>query len=292
MIHDISSFFHIDQYEGYPDSTSSGIFIHAYLLNSVLHTQRCKLHLRCLTSGPNNNPTYAFSREKCLTSARQVIHRGTARALPASLCVHTTALISDAVRVFLASIVLLMDAYINEAGSMQDEIRRGDVAEGLRIIEGARSHSWAAANLHESLSQALAKYRAQLPQHQQQQYIQEAPMPLPMSDVSSAPSAPVINTTTTQMAHRSDQPAVMSTLRGMDSGGTLGPMPDQMPVAVSQPLQYNQLAQSPEELAYTYKLQWDDLFSGIDWLHFSDYVVADHSINRPMLATLKIHWPG
>ncbi|KAB8259870.1 hypothetical protein BDV32DRAFT_138600 [Aspergillus pseudonomiae] len=73
MIHDIPSFFYLDTYESSSDSTTSGIFIQAYLPNAVIHTQRCKLHLTYLTSGPNNNPAYTSSRETCLKSVRQLI---------------------------------------------------------------------------------------------------------------------------------------------------------------------------------------------------------------------------
>ncbi|GMG38488.1 unnamed protein product [Aspergillus oryzae] len=39
MIHDIPSFFHLDTYKCSSDSTTSGIFIQAYLPSSVIHTQ-------------------------------------------------------------------------------------------------------------------------------------------------------------------------------------------------------------------------------------------------------------
>ncbi|EEP81635.1 predicted protein [Uncinocarpus reesii 1704] len=273
MINNIPSFFHLDRYEANTSSMSSGIFIQAYLLNSVIHTQRCKLHLRYLTSGPNNNPNYASSRATCLTSARQLI-RAEAQLERAQ---HPFVLIRLRLSgmlygVFLASIALLMDAYINGAGSLQDEIRRGDVAEALRIVEGARSHSWAAANLHESLMQVLAKYRAQQPQQRQQsqqqmqQHMQMEPTPRPMTGVSTASSAPAIDAATGQSAQLSDQPAISSALRGLDSGN---PMPDQMSAATtSQAPYYNQLAESLEELMYTDGFQWDDLFSGIDSVSF------------------------
>jgi hypothetical protein len=166
IMHDIPTFFRLDHYEGNPNSTSTDIFIQAYLLNSAIHTQRCKLHLWYLTSGPNNNPAYASSRETCLKSARQLIHA----EVQLERAQHPFVLIRLRLSgilygFFLAIIALLMDAYINGPGSLQDEIRHGDVVETLRIVEGARSHSRAAANLYESVMQVLAKYRVQ----QQQQ---------------------------------------------------------------------------------------------------------------------------
>ncbi|THC92646.1 hypothetical protein EYZ11_007876 [Aspergillus tanneri] len=247
FIHDIPSFFNLDNYENNPESTSTSIFVHAYLLNLVIHTQRCKLHLWYLTSGPNNNnPAYTTSRDICLESARQL----TRAESQLERAQHPFVLIRFRLSamlygVFLASIALLMDAYINRSGSLQDEIRHGDVAEALHIVESARSHSWAAENLHQSLTQVLAKYRAQ---HPQQPSTQAPSTLLPMPSVSTATSTPVTNVATTRMAPSPDQ---------------LPPMLDQLPVPISQPPYSNQLAQSLEELMHADGFQWDDLFPGI-----------------------------
>ena len=243
FIHDIPFVFNLDNYEN-PESTSTSIFVHAYLLNLVIHTQRCKLHLRYLTSGPNNNPAYTTSRDICLKSARQLIRAESKleRAHHPFVLIRLR-LSAMLYGVFLASIALLMDAYINGSGSLQDEIRHGDVAEALRIVENARSHSWAAENLHQSITQVLAKYRAQ-----PQQLTRAASIPLP--PMSTATSMPVMNA---QMFPRSDQ-IPMVTPDGMYSG--VMPILDQVP---SQPPYGNQLAQSLEELVYTDGFQWDDL---------------------------------
>lgn len=75
MIHDIPSFFHLDTYKCSSDSTTSGIFIQAYLPSSVIHTQRCKLYLtysRILH--PDRTTTWPTRpHETCLKSARQLI---------------------------------------------------------------------------------------------------------------------------------------------------------------------------------------------------------------------------
>ncbi|KAH8805494.1 hypothetical protein F5884DRAFT_708950 [Xylogone sp. PMI_703] len=252
MIQDIPSFFRLDNYEGNPDSMSTKIFIQAYLLNSVIHTQRCKLHLRYLTSGPNNNPAYASSRETCLKSARQLIRA----ELQLERAQHPFVLIRLRLSamlygVFLASIVLLMDAYINGAGLLEDEIRHGDAAEALRIVDSARSHSWAAANLHESLMQVLAKYRAQ------QQPTQQALTSTMGVGVPRGTSISV-NNNTTQMPIRSSQLFTTPTPRGMDDGITIGPVLDQTPVSNNQSQIWN-LTQSLEELVYMDGFQWDDL---------------------------------
>lgn len=263
MIRDIPSFFHLDNYERSPDSKTSGIFIQAYMLNSIIHTQRCKLHLTYLSSGPNNNPAYASSRETCLKAARQII-RAEAQLERAQHPFVLIRLRLSAILygVFMASIVLLMDACVNGTGSLQDEIRRGEVAEALRIVEDARSHSLAAANLHESLTQVLARHRAQ---HQQQQ-TPRAPAP---PQLGGAPGAPVMNAAMAQMHQRPDQQALVANptevmASSLDRGVPMGAIPDQLPVPTSQPPYCNQLAQNLEQLVDLNGFQWDDLLSGID----------------------------
>jgi hypothetical protein len=262
MIHDIPSFFNLDRYEGNSDSTASEIFIHAYILNSAIHTQRCKLHLRYLISGPNNNPIYASSREKCLKSAHQLIRAELqleqAKHPFVLIRLHLSGMLYGA---FLAGIALLMDACINGPGSVQDKIKYGDIAEALRIIKGAKSHSWAAANLHESLMQVLDKYTSQ------EQPMQDELMPVATVAVSTTTTSSVINTVTSPMAPKSDQAAMMLTPRGIEDGVPMNLTLDETPLLISQS-QYYDLAQSLEELIYTDGFQWDDLYSGVNSVSF------------------------
>ncbi|KAF1844580.1 uncharacterized protein K460DRAFT_335433 [Cucurbitaria berberidis CBS 394.84] len=167
MIQDIPPFLQLERYEGSPDSNkTSSVFIQAYMLNSMLHAQRCKLHLVYLTSKPNHNLAYATSRDTCLKSARQII-RGEVQLLRSQHSFVRVRLRLAAIlhSTFMASIVLLMDACVNRRTSLEEEVLVGDLAEGLRIIQDARGYSLAAASLHESLMQILANHRAQ----QQQQ---------------------------------------------------------------------------------------------------------------------------
>jgi hypothetical protein len=116
FIHDIPFFFNLDNYEN-PESTSTSIFIHAYLLNLVIHTQRCKLHLRYLTSGPKHNPAYTTSQDICLKSARKVIRAESQLERAQHPFVLIRLRLSAMLHgVFLASIALLLDAYINGSG--------------------------------------------------------------------------------------------------------------------------------------------------------------------------------
>lgn len=263
MIHNIPPFFQLDSYERSLDSNkASGIFIQAYLLNSLMHTARCKLHLAYLTSGPNNNPAYASSRDTCLKSARQIIRAETQLLRSQHPFVRVRLRLAAILHtVFMASIVLLMDACVNRPSSLQDEILHGDVAEALRIIEDARSFSLAAAKLHESLMQILAKYRAQ--QQQQQEQIPQVPLQQGgASAAATTAAAPVVGTENPSVLQRSDPLALVSNPTqvagdGRDRGGSSGAFPDHLSAVSSQP------AQSLDDPTYLDYVQWDDLFSGI-----------------------------
>jgi len=66
-----------------PTNTSGDVFVKTYLLDSIVYTQRGKLHLGYLVSRQGPPP----SHEKCLASTRGVRHphRGGARAPPVLL---------------------------------------------------------------------------------------------------------------------------------------------------------------------------------------------------------------
>ncbi|KAJ5734699.1 hypothetical protein N7533_013102 [Penicillium manginii] len=262
FIHDIPFFFNLDNYEDNPESTSAGTFVHAYLLNLVIHSQRCKLHLRYLTSDPNKSPMYAASREICLKSARQLI-RAESQLERAQHPFVLVRLRLSAIRygVFLACIALLMDAYINGSGSLQDGINHGDVAEALRILEGARCHSWAAQNLSDSLNQVLAKYRAQNPEDQNQPS-ENPSSSFTTSGASYTSSAPTMQPMTTQLAPASNQLPIMST--GMGGGAMMPPVSsEQLSGSVVQSQFDPQMAQNLEELIFSDVLQWDYSFPSV-----------------------------
>ena len=86
--------------------------------------------------------------------------------------------------VFMVSIVLLMDTCVNSPSSLHEEILDSDLAEALRIIEDARSHSLAAANLYESLMQIQAKHRTRQRQQKQEQQTPQPQVPVPLQQRS------------------------------------------------------------------------------------------------------------
>ena len=138
------------------------ISLQAYLLNMLIHSQRCRLHLAYLTSGPKDNPAYAASREMCLNSARRII-RGEMQFLHSQHPFVQVRLRLAVILygIFMASIILLMDVCVNRPFALDDEIHEGDLANELRMIKDVRTYSLAAASLHESLSKIVTRHREQ-----------------------------------------------------------------------------------------------------------------------------------
>lgn len=166
MMKNMPPFFQLEDYEhvSNPLKTSS-IFIQAYMLNSLMHTQRCKLHIAYLTSESRDNPAYAASRNICLRSARQIT-RAEVQLLRSRHSFVRVRLRLAAIlySIFVASIILLMDVCVHRPSSLQRELLNGDAAEALKILKDARDHSLAAAKLFESLMQIIELHLAQHPQ--------------------------------------------------------------------------------------------------------------------------------
>jgi hypothetical protein len=162
MIKDTPASLQLKSYQATTDcSRASNFFIQAYMLNSLLHTQRCKLHLTYLTSGGRFDPTCVSSRNACLASARELV-RAETQLLASNHPFARAPLRPPAIlySVFVASIVLLMDACMNRPSELSEEVRRGDLGEALAIIRGAKDYSLAAAKLYEQLMEIVSKYRA------------------------------------------------------------------------------------------------------------------------------------
>ncbi|KAF1993363.1 hypothetical protein P154DRAFT_381426, partial [Amniculicola lignicola CBS 123094] len=166
LIKNMPAFFQLANYEHVSDpSRASSIFIQAYMLNSLMHTQRCKLHITYLTSESKDNPACAASRDICLKSAKQITRAETQLLRSRHPFVRVRLRLAAILySIFMASIILLMDVCVHRPASLQRELFNGDVAGALKILKDARSHSLAAAKLFESLMQVVARHRAQHPQ--------------------------------------------------------------------------------------------------------------------------------
>lgn len=269
LLHDIPAFFNLENYDRDIDPESSDIFLQAYLLNSLIQTARCRLHINYL-SPDNSSITYEFSRDACLTAARQLLRAEIQLMRTRHSFVETRLHLAGILYgIFVASTVLLMDAYVT--GSPLDEIRRVEVNEALRIVENAKGHSLAATKLHESLTDVLAKHRARLLQRHQEGYHH-------LGYFQQEHMAGTVSGSGSMLGHiyqRSDQipfvtrpPEVVIKELGMTGAGSIGAcMLAQVQAAYgdSQHTSYdNQLAQGLEALMEHDGFHWDDLLSGID----------------------------
>lgn len=235
MMQDVPNFFRLDSYvdKAQRSRTDSGFF-QAYMLNSMIHLQRCKLHLAYLTAGPRENPAYVASRHACLESARQII-RGESQLLESNHPFVQVRLRLGAILygVFIAGIVMLMDTCLHRPASLEHELSRGDLADALRMIRDVKGHSLAAATLHESLMQIIARYRAQ-----QQEKI---------------PVETLHNTT----EHGSTPTSVNAPLAGESSCWGTGS------IALSDQSAHGQFDDGMGDTIFMDQVQWDDLFTGL-----------------------------
>lgn len=177
MIRDMPRCFHLNQYP--PQScnnnstVSNNLFIQAYLLNSHIQIQRCRLHLAFLTTGPRDSSAYASSRATCLESARCLLEAENQLLQSDHRFMRIRLRLSGMLYgIFIAAIVFLTDACLNCTAqiSHDEETRYSNLARALKMIEDAKHSSLAAATVHESLMQILQRHRVQHNQQQQQQF--------------------------------------------------------------------------------------------------------------------------
>lgn len=161
---DIPPFFKLEAAEtpSQPPLTT-GIIVQRYIIHSLVHSHRCKLHLPYLAKASSNSQ-YNYSRESCLEAARQTIRTEKLLERESVRFVHVRFRISGVLQaVYIASIAFLLDmCFYNDRGQCDPE-RKAELIEACGILEEARTHSPFTANLLESLDSIVQKYRLSLP---------------------------------------------------------------------------------------------------------------------------------
>lgn len=141
-----------------------GIIIQRYVINSLIHTQRCRLHLPYLTRAVTD-PDLAFSREACLQAARTAIR--TERLLSKERIPFVLARLRFSgvlLCVCMAIIVLLMDVCLNKSlRPEEDQERREEIYHAFKILEEAKGQSPFAEKILESFYAVLWKNKVTLP---------------------------------------------------------------------------------------------------------------------------------
>lgn len=124
---------------------------------TLLYAQRCRLHLPYAQRG-YTEPYYALSRDKCIESARLIIHNeteyrrsglsnGGTRYIP----------LFYSMTVFLACTVLLMD-YCNSRCASHREKQRTEICQAVKLLEAARTESEMAADFMDTMVTVLHKH--------------------------------------------------------------------------------------------------------------------------------------
>jgi hypothetical protein len=142
---------------------TTGIIVQRYIIHSLVHSHRCKLHLPYLAKASSNSQ-FNYSREACLEAARQTIRTEKLLEREPVQFVHARFRISGVLQaVYIASIAFLLDMCFHNDGGQCDPKRKAELLEACGILEEARSHSPITANLLESLDTIVQKYRLSLP---------------------------------------------------------------------------------------------------------------------------------
>ncbi|CAK7224648.1 hypothetical protein SBRCBS47491_005621 [Sporothrix bragantina] len=271
MLHNLPVFLRLETYLNRDETinaNTSSFFIQAFMLHSLIHTQRCKLHLSYLTSWRRQTETIGrhqpmmsqpsvsgpstTSRAICIESARQIIHAETQLRRQASQHPFVQNRLSCVLYgVFLATIVLLIDlcAADNRDGDGEDDTaQKQDALAALQIVADARPHSPAASELYTSLTQLLAKHRPQLCE----QGFLQGTMEIEPSSTTTAVARP---------PEEAMQP-ILSTAAGLESD-SFG-VHDTPMASFNDSLYGNPLALSFDGLDDLVNFQWDDLLAGVD----------------------------
>lgn len=170
---------------GVVDRLSPGIVIQRYILNSLVHAQRCKFHLQYLgqmsSSAEKKSAEYAASREICLNTARCIIRFEQALEHESVAFAKVRLKFSGVLYcLFMATMVLGLDLCLNKRSTTKtrnanvnghgrnqaetvDEERKAELVHACRILAQARKESLMAAKLLDSLFDTLKKHRVTVP---------------------------------------------------------------------------------------------------------------------------------
>ncbi|KAK5045410.1 hypothetical protein LTR84_009274 [Exophiala bonariae] len=170
---------------GLSERFSRGIVIQRYIINSLVHAQRCKFHLQYLgqisTAVGKNSPEYKASRDICLNTARSIIRFEQALEHENVAFAKVRLKFSGILYcLFMATMVLGLDLCLNKRPSIRlkpsqgrgrghsqpnvvDEERKAELVHACRILAQARKESLMAAKLLDSLFNTLKKHQVTVP---------------------------------------------------------------------------------------------------------------------------------
>ncbi|KAH7403307.1 hypothetical protein BKA64DRAFT_574373 [Cadophora sp. MPI-SDFR-AT-0126] len=169
FVEQIPTLFRLDREGGSdfvdPDiNKAPSITIQRYMLNSLIQTQRCKLHLPWLSSG-SNQPSYLYSYRCCLDSARLIVENELQLEKAALPFVLMRLKFSPMLYgVAMAGLVLSLEKSLRSTTDRQNtQEAYSDSWNPFRILGEAREQCSTAAMLLDSMEKVLRKHKIPTP---------------------------------------------------------------------------------------------------------------------------------
>lgn len=134
------------------------ILVQKYTVNIISQNRRCKLHQPWLVRG-FADPTYARSRDVCLTSARTVI--AISKQLDSEKIIAASLLSMSGVHhhMFFAAVALVMDLCFNKTEGEDETARRAEVMDACHRLGQAKDRSPVAKKFLDSLMDVMRKHK-------------------------------------------------------------------------------------------------------------------------------------
>ncbi|PLB48529.1 hypothetical protein P170DRAFT_387034 [Aspergillus steynii IBT 23096] len=160
------SFFRLDEHTlNKPAYNAPATATQRYILNSIVPSQRCRLHLPYLARAATD-PTYAYSRDACLEAARHVLRTERLLAREETLPFvrmrqrHAGTLLC----LCIAIIALLADnCFCRGRGTESDADRRAELADACAILDRAKKESPIAGRLLGYFMRVMREHNVRLP---------------------------------------------------------------------------------------------------------------------------------
>lgn len=166
QMQELPSFLRVDRPSTHLSADFSSVrrdqmYTQAIMINLMLNTRRCKLHLPFLTR-IKSNPRFSYSRQTGLQSARAVLDlRRRVAEDASSFSASHFKLGGLLLHVFYATIVLVMDACLNRDDAHESQLQA--IRDTIAAMEETALSVPQARRYYESLEQVLRKHHVKLP---------------------------------------------------------------------------------------------------------------------------------
>ncbi|KAJ5863929.1 uncharacterized protein N7529_005845 [Penicillium soppii] len=138
---------------------STGLIVQRYILNNMLNTQRCRLHLPYLSLA-FKDPKYEYSRKACLDAARIVIRAPRQLSQEVIPFAQAPMKVSGMLHCVCVAIIVLLIDYCGGSDQQEKEGGRAEIFDAFAILEEAKEQSPFAGRLLESFHTVLRRHNA------------------------------------------------------------------------------------------------------------------------------------